>query len=89
MNDEMIDFMAKTIREAKIVEGLSNSARGVKGPNCEMGAWFSVYHCPLAFACVCSPASDCVRCIRTSALKMWTIDKLKTPPFPSSTNKHE
>ena len=25
--------------------------------------------------CTCSPASDFVRCIRTAALKMWTIDK--------------
>ena len=31
----------------------------------------------LAFDIFCSPASDYVRCIRTTARSMWTIDRVK------------
>ena len=33
--------------------------------------------------CTCSPVSDCIRHIRTSALRMWTIDRLKTAHIPA------
>ena len=59
----------------------------MKGPNWGKGALvfqFIIVH--WLSTCTCSPASDFVRCIRTAALKMWTIDKLKTAPFPQFYN---
>ena len=63
-----------TNRKLQLLDGTN------KGPEENENA-FLYFHISL-FACshnTCSPASDCIRCIRTRVFKMQTPDMLKIP----------